>query len=108
MEDFCEILSDVHCPVFLELNFEKSCSETTESSSNEVRFKLGDQKKQELFVSNLDIDALDIVNNEILQLKTSDEICQKDINNKVDNITNLIITSAEKSFGKLPLYFEKR
>ena len=103
-KNFCEILSDVNCPVFLELNFEKSCSETTESSSNEVKIKLWDQKKQELFLSNLDLDALNIVNNEILQLKTSDETCQKDINNIVDNITNLIITSAEKSFGKLPLY----
>lgn len=104
VEDFCEILSDVHCPVFLELNFEKICSETTESSSNEVKIKLWDQKKHEQFVSNLDLDALNTVNNEILHLKSSDEICQKDINNIVDNITNLIITNAEKSFGKFPLH----
>ena len=52
VEDFCEILSDVHCPVFLELIFEKkSCTETTESSSNEVKIKLWDQKKHELSTS---------------------------------------------------------
>lgn len=100
VEEFCQILSDVHCPVFLEMKFDKSGSETCNLNCNKEKIKLWDNDKRDLFVSKFDHNTLDTINERIIQVKSSDDINQTDINNIVDSITNSIITTAEKSFGR--------
>lgn len=107
VDEFSEVLSDVHCSVYLELIFGKSNFERYPETHIEEKIKLWDKSKLDIFISNFDISNLDSINDHIMQLQTRDITSQTDLNNIVENFSNIILSSAEKSFGKFPEHVHK-
>ena len=58
VEEFCEMFSDVHCPVTLTLDFKLQCANKHNITSDtpSPKLNLWQQDKAELFVNNLNIE----------------------------------------------------
>ena len=99
--EFCEMFSDVHCPVTLTLDFKLQCANkhniTSETPSPQLN--LWQQDKAELFVNNLNIEKLNSLNETILQCQENKHITQTDLDTLVENFNDIIFVNAETSFG---------
>lgn len=99
VEEFSDILSDVHCPVYLELCLGQSHELLYENTQNSKTEKLWDETNKENFIHNFDLEMLNDINESISMIKTSD-ITQQDLDNIIHRFNNLVITSAEKTFNR--------
>ena len=133
VHDFCETLSDVHSPVYLELRCCKTNHENDTETIDEAHIntwnhgKAGEfignfdvsslntlnintiqlsmsnsinQNDIDEFIGNFDVSSLNTLNINTIQLSMSNSINQNNIDTTVDTFCNLILSSAEKTFGK--------
>ena len=98
VKEFSDILSDVHCPVYLELCLGQSHELLYENTQNSKTEKLWDETNKENFIHNFDLEMLNDINEYISMIKTND-ITQQDLDNIIHRFNNLVITSAEKTFN---------
>ena len=96
MEEFCEILSDVHCPVYLELKFMKTEIAKNQKIYSEEKVKLWDRNYSYNFVKNFDVNSLRNLNEHIMQMRAKNETNQVELNSVVDNFSQLIFSAAKK------------
>ena len=103
VNEFDECLSDVHCPVHLNIKFiciKKDCSQM-DSKEHQTQTALKPTWKNELsesFKENLNEDEIKQVEEELIQiLDNTDVISQHDIDNITFSITNIIINAARNT-----------
>ena len=112
--DYCSLLSDSHNPVCLELNFNGNCinGEPENGISMQTRVKLWDSNESEHFSFNLAYQKINNIVNELSELETQENVSQTDINVILENISDVFLSSAEKSFGyvnnKTPVQIKKK
>ena len=56
-------------------------------------------QKKEQFLYNIDLSALDSVQDNISRLRNNTNIIQNDVDNVVENFNKMLLSAAEKSFG---------
>lgn len=96
--DMCPMVSDLHNPVSLVLNFQYESNNNTEQ--NNPKTKLWDQGKGNSFIENLNIGEVKNMNSTLDNLQTNiSNITQSNINKVADDIANLFTHTAEISFG---------
>ena len=100
VNDICETLSDVHSPVYLELKCCKTNQENDTETIDEAHINTWNHSKAGEFIGNFDVSSLDTLNINTIQLSMGNSINQNDIDATVDTFCNLILSSAEKTFGK--------
>jgi hypothetical protein len=115
---FDKALSDVHCPLFFELNYgeknvncdnshENSPDVTLQNSKNFVhKWRIGANSEYKNSFSNTEVENID---NLLTNFLDRDEISQKDMDNVVSEINNIFIGTAQKiGLCKLPKKFVKK
>ena len=102
--DFSILLSDVHSPLDLSLDFrtfhtdEENISNGTEGSFQRKGFRKWDSEKEAEFVANIDKNKLELLDNE-LTILNSNILDQEKVNKIVENINDIMLESAETVMG---------
>ena len=81
VHDSCEILSDFHSPVYLELRCCKTNQENNTETLDEAHINTWNHSKTGDFIGNFDVSSLNTLN---LQLSMSNSINKNDIDAIVD------------------------
>ncbi|CAC5408661.1 unnamed protein product [Mytilus coruscus] len=100
--DFCSLFSDIHSPLFLELNCEKVSLEETKSFSTNDTEHIGKWKHEKIleFKGNINTDEVDELFSRLLEKSENlDVVDQNCINVIVDDVTNILLKPAKKTFG---------
>ncbi|CAC5364517.1 unnamed protein product [Mytilus coruscus] len=100
--DFCSLFSDIHSPLFLELNCEKVSLEETKSFSTNDTEHIGKWKHEKIleFKGNINTDEVDELFSRLLEKSENlDVVDQNCINVIVDDVTNILLKPAKKMFG---------
>ena len=95
--DHCEMLSDVHNPVLLKLNFDYYTNPI--NVENEPKVKLWDSSKANLFTYNLDMDKINEIFDKLCYTENIETVCQENINIIVNDISNMYKSCSKESFG---------
>ncbi|MCW4343354.1 MAG: reverse transcriptase family protein, partial [Candidatus Thiodiazotropha endolucinida] len=96
--DFCEIFSDVHSPVGLTLNM-AYCNHSERKNNTTVTIKLWDTEKAENFAQELDESMIGNILNSINDLESKGDICQKDVDDIAEALSDTFKSAAMNSFG---------
>ena len=111
VDTYCPLLSDVHNPVILEIDFNLSDVSTNQNNTNEgINIKLWDETHPEYFVDNIDILKVIEVETSLTSIEDTDEITSFDIDQIANQISNVFIKSSETAFGykKQPIISKKQ
>ena len=100
VDNYCPLLSDVHNPVILEIDFNLSDVPTNQNNTKEgINVKLWDETHPEYFVDNIDILKVIEVETSLISVEDTDEITSFDIDQIANQISNVFIKSSETAFG---------
>ena len=99
VDEFNPLLSDVHSPVSLVLNVGKMPKSKAENSVKRETIEQWNPNKKDDFLFNFSLEDLDKLNEQILEAQKR-ESTQADINLICESFNSLILSTAEKSFGK--------
>ena len=96
--EFNEMLSDVHCPIYVSFKKVYVAVETVDSSDIHLQTKPSWHKCNPLeFLQNLDREALDSISRDIDNCYIKGVISKDDINDITDRVSNVLLDSAKLS-----------
>ena len=101
VNEFCELYSDVHCPVEITLRT-KQVHNNTISAASEIQStkpKLWEQGKAQSFVENLDILKIANIEAKIDNLTSNNDITQSNLDHVVTDIEHVFENGALITFG---------
>ena len=102
VHDFCELISDAHYLVSLNLSFQHARLQAhSENATEQIRF--WDSSKIHSFKTNINLEEIRSINENILQCMSSSQVSQKEIDDIVNKINTSLLSNAESSFGKVKL-----
>ena len=91
VDDFCPLLSDVHKPVILQIDFDLRDTWVTnhDNTNNDVNAKLWDREHPEYFEDNIDIIKVSEIETMLNMLAESEEIESSDVDHIATQISNV-------------------
>ena len=96
---FCNLYSDVHCPVSLHVNLFYDYNSLTTVLPEQEKIRLWDYEKRDTFLNNFDIREVDILSNKLYELQVKQQICQTDMDQFVREVSDFHVKTAKLSFG---------
>jgi len=101
VEEFCELYSDVHCPLYASIktyhDINITANETTDKSPPNI--KLWNRSEPNLFNENLDMTKVTSIEEALNEIEKNENASKSDIDKIVCDIASLFETTAKESFG---------
>ena len=102
VHDFCELISDAHYLVSLNFSFQHARLQAHSENATE-QIRLWDSSKIDSFKTNINLEEIRSINENILQCMSFSQVSQKEIDDIVNKINTSLLSNAESSFGKVKL-----
>ena len=97
VNEFCPLLSDIHCSLTFMLSANRTESEKDNITDKKEQIRKWDPLKAHQFVNNINMPKIDEVIRKVTE--GTDEFCQNRINEIVTEVESVFIESAQKTFG---------
>ena len=99
--EFCSLFSDIHCPLEIYVDLkkgDKNLKSKDGGKSDEEKIRKYEREKLNEFRTNLDTARFQDLEN-ILETVDTQDICQTQVNDIVDSISDLFVQAAKATFG---------